>query len=339
MDLKKQLDMIEEEKKNLEKIKSINMKQAEETLKTVVQNIDLTEDSKRLENIFNNYEKNKLDLPQIIKDIPSVNQIKEYVDEIINSTNNTIDSLDNTINSFFEDFKDILPCLIEIRKSYISLTKEDTFKELKTSNYYSTEFIYILQLVEELLKDKTRKKYSTPEIAQILAKEDEIKEDKNFESLLNRLHKNLVNLWQGALFAMSSKKDNPDFVRHYSISLRELLLGVINQLADKEDVINWLKKQGIKDSEIYTSDKKEYIKRIHQIHYIYKSDIEGNKEVNFQDDYIRLYESILHKLPLFFNANIHGVDEKYHNISNLVLSCTKYIILLLLIQKQNKQQT
>jgi hypothetical protein len=63
----------------------------------------------------------------------------------------------------------------------------------------------------------------------------ETKDD--IEIHLARFDESLIKLWQGAVQALSS--DNPDAVRHSSISLRELLTHIIHRLAPDDQIRAW----------------------------------------------------------------------------------------------------
>jgi len=57
------------------------------------------------------------------------------------------------------------------------------------------------------------------------------------ETILNQLDPSLIKLWRGAKEALNST--NPDAVRHFIISLRELLTHVIHELSPDDEVKAW----------------------------------------------------------------------------------------------------
>jgi len=57
------------------------------------------------------------------------------------------------------------------------------------------------------------------------------------ETILCELDPSLIKLWRGATESLNSR--NPDAVRHFAISLRELLTHVIHMLAPDNEVKNW----------------------------------------------------------------------------------------------------
>lgn len=61
--------------------------------------------------------------------------------------------------------------------------------------------------------------------------------EQSLEKLLLRCHPDLVSLWRGAREAYSYK--NTDYVRHVSVSLRELLTQVLHRLAPDHSVREW----------------------------------------------------------------------------------------------------
>ena len=52
-------------------------------------------------------------------------------------------------------------------------------------------------------------------------------------------YEDLVPMWQGANYALSTQNDNPDYVRHCVVSLRELLTQIIHRLAPDKDINTW----------------------------------------------------------------------------------------------------
>ena len=59
------------------------------------------------------------------------------------------------------------------------------------------------------------------------------------ESYLKHINPSLINLWRGASQAL--KSDNPDSVRHFITSLRELLTQVIHLLSPDDEIRTWTK--------------------------------------------------------------------------------------------------
>jgi hypothetical protein len=57
------------------------------------------------------------------------------------------------------------------------------------------------------------------------------------ETILNQLDPSLIKLWRGAKEALNST--NPDAIRHFIISLRELLTHVIHKLSPDDEVKAW----------------------------------------------------------------------------------------------------
>ena len=64
-----------------------------------------------------------------------------------------------------------------------------------------------------------------------------IETDDKLKLLLFGLDPELANMWRGAKEALNSS--NPDKIRHFSISLRELFTQVIHALAPDEEIKSW----------------------------------------------------------------------------------------------------
>ena len=67
-----------------------------------------------------------------------------------------------------------------------------------------------------------------------------IEENENdLNVLLSKVNRELLKLWDGAKSALNS--DNPDKIRHFAISIRELFTYVLHSLAPNEELIKWTK--------------------------------------------------------------------------------------------------
>lgn len=71
-------------------------------------------------------------------------------------------------------------------------------------------------------------------------KELSAKAEDELENLLNLVDPTLIKPWRGALAALNPK--NPDAVRHFSISMRELLTAIIHKLSPDDKVKAWTSK-------------------------------------------------------------------------------------------------
>ena len=95
------------------------------------------------------------------------------------------------------------------------------------------EFYYGNKFIESIYSPEIDVSEEDQSLSSELQKE--IKDD--IESYLARLDESLIKLWHGATQAI--KSDNPDAIRHYSISLRELLTQVIHRLAPDDNIKKW----------------------------------------------------------------------------------------------------
>ena len=127
----------------------------------------------------------------------------------------------------------------------------------------------------------------------------DIKND-NIESILMKLNEKYANLWNGAI--QSKFSDNPDKIRHYCISIRELFTHIINDLAPDDKIKEWTQ-----DPKLYNNNAPTKKARIL---YIFRelnndqflSSIEEN--INFFLNIIEILNKGTHELFSSFN------DEK-----------------------------
>eukprot|EP00388_Colpodella_angusta_P007582 GDKJ01021331.1.p1 GENE.GDKJ01021331.1~~GDKJ01021331.1.p1 ORF type:complete len:569 (-),score=24.02 GDKJ01021331.1:129-1835(-) len=55
--------------------------------------------------------------------------------------------------------------------------------------------------------------------------------------LLHQLNPDLVKIWDGAIYALQG--NNPDFIRHFTLSIRELYTHITHALSPEKDFIKW----------------------------------------------------------------------------------------------------
>jgi hypothetical protein len=129
----------------------------------------------------------------------------------------------NSYSKLFESFK--------IEPSYLFSLSPTLLK------YTSVEFFNELNIIESITTDVDIHFEHDEEINKF--KEDIKKETENtIEQLLRELNPDLINLLNGARYVLLDSK-NPDRVRHFASSLRELFTHVLHQLAPNNKIKNW----------------------------------------------------------------------------------------------------
>jgi len=135
-------------------------------------------------------------------------------------------------NIFFE-------CNIAFSKSYTSLFKSLADKELSFLSHIPEvtilspiEYFYNSRLLEAI---SIPRKIDDVEISLDLELSKETKDD--LSKYLDIIDPDLNDLWKGAKEALRSS--NPDAVRHFSVSLRELITHVIHKLSPDEGIRRW----------------------------------------------------------------------------------------------------
>ena len=137
---------------------------------------------------------------------------------------------------------------------------------------------------EQLEKEKT-----------IVRREIAIQTDRRLIELLQKVNKQLVQILQGARSALQS--DNPDRIRHFAVSFRELLTHIIRALAPDESVKNWTSERSFFHNNIPT--------RKARIFYICRN-IKNNHYKRFLEKDI---DAVLELLNIF-QQETHEIDAK-----------------------------
>jgi len=142
----------------------------------------------------------------------------------------SIDTKKNILNSFsallssYSDLNQSLDQLI-IEAPSVKIISERPALELLNS----VDLLKSISVddVEDKIEEEEKKLRN-----EILAEEENIE-----EVLAKKSLQELIELWRGAESALESK--HPDYARHVSVSLRELLTHLIHQLAPDEKVKAW----------------------------------------------------------------------------------------------------
>ncbi|TXE03729.1 hypothetical protein [Algoriphagus aquimarinus] len=157
-------------------------------------------------------------------------------------------------------------------------------------------------------------------------KEEEIKTDIIYENeiglsyYLNKLDKELYKMWMGAKEALKSK--NPDRVRHFSISIRELLTHVLHSLAATDKVKDWTK-----NPEHYHDGRPTRKARILYIcRDIRTKNFEKyvNADVNSMIEFINLFQEGSHsKSPSFSDKQLIAMRTKAESTLKFLLEISE----------------
>jgi hypothetical protein len=151
---------------------------------------------------------------------------------------------------------------------------------------------------------------------QILKNNILIDNERGLSFYLQQVNRDLINLWNGSKKALAS--DNPDRIRHFGTSLRELFTQVIHALAPNNEIKLW-------------TSRKDYFKdgnptRKARLNYICRN-ISNETFEEFIDKDIT---ALLALLDLFENCT-HEVKSKITEIQLLAMQCRaestiKYLI-------------
>jgi hypothetical protein len=138
------------------------------------------------------------------------------------------DSILNHSLGLADSYKTLFQSLSDKNTNYLSLAPSVT-------TLPPVEFYHNSRLLEAI---SISKKDSSAEA--LFNKEIVYEADYELEYLLSLLDPSLIKQWRGAKGALDSK--NPDSVRHFSISMRELLNAIIHKLSPDDAVKAWTKR-------------------------------------------------------------------------------------------------
>lgn len=131
------------------------------------------------------------------------------------------DGLLLTTNSYKDLFK-----TFETTPRTILDIKPTVFRDIPTQLFNTANFLESITIEE-------KEEIEEEELKTDIIYENEI----GLSYYLNKLDSNLYYMWLGAKKALESR--NPDRVRHFSISIRELITHVLNTLAPNNEVKKW----------------------------------------------------------------------------------------------------
>ncbi len=213
-------------------------------------------------------------------------------------------TLSKSLNLLTDSYKDVFKGF-EITPSTILELNPTLFRGIPTQLFNTSNLLESISIVE---------------IEEI--EEEEIKTDIIYENeigltyYLNKLDKDLYKMWIGAKDALESK--NPDRIRHFSISLRELMTHVLHSLAPTEQVKQWTK-----DPVHFHQGKPTRKARILYIcRDIKTSNFENyvNADVNSMIEFINLFQEGSHaKSPSFTDKQLIAMRTKAESTLKFLL--------------------
>lgn len=137
-----------------------------------------------------------------------------------------IDPVKNTLENFSASYNAAIePITVDIN-SYLNvpphLTSGSVVEYFNNSSLYET-------VIEETIE--------IPLNRRVLENEIEVQNQEEVPALLEKINPDLRAMWKGAVSTIDS--NNPDKVRHFSISMRELITHVIHTLAPDKEIKEW----------------------------------------------------------------------------------------------------
>lgn len=135
--------------------------------------------------------------------------------------------LDNSISRFSDSYANLTKSFELSPTTYITINP-------LLSRLVPIEYFSAAKLVETISVDE-----------EVILEEEGLRDEIQYENeidlnkFLSKLDKRLYSIWKGAIEAYHS--DNPDRIRHFSSSLRELFTHVLHILSPDEEVKKWIK--------------------------------------------------------------------------------------------------
>lgn len=158
----------------------------------------------------------------------------------------------------------------------------------------------------------------------LIKEEIQCENDELIGAFINYIDKDLLKLWEG--IKRSWDYNNPDNIRHISVSSRELLRLILNRLAPDQEVLKW------PDSSKYLNGKGHPTRKA-KILYIGRS-IENSEYKKF---IMKVSESIP-QYWIFLNENVHNLESKPRKIAvgNLIRHTETFLLDIIEIYHLNK---
>ena len=139
--------------------------------------------------------------------------------------------LDNSILKFSDSYARLTKSFEVNPVSYTTINP--TLSRLVPIEYFSAaNLVEVISVDEEVILEEVG-----------LRDEIQYENEVDLNRFLSKLDKGLYSMWEGAIEAYHS--ENPDRIRHFSSSLRELFTHVLHILSPEEEVKNWIKDESL----------------------------------------------------------------------------------------------
>jgi hypothetical protein len=213
-------------------------------------------------------------------------------------------TLETSFNDFSKGYLDLNKSFLDNPISYADL-HPSIYKCIPTEYYLGTnllETISVPAIIDEPEKEINNKiKYEN---------------ENTLSEFLPKIDKGLYKMWQGAIQAFYS--DNPDKVRHFSASIRELFTHITHYLAPDEEIKKWTQ-----DSAYYFNKRPTRKARLMYIcrnvsHEPLKDFV--NKDVNSTIEFINIFQRGTHEIEANFS------DDQLELMKNKAESIIKFIL-------------
>ena len=139
--------------------------------------------------------------------------------------------LDNSILKFLESYAKLTKSFEVSPTTYTSINP--TISRLVPIEYFSAaNLVEVISVEEDVILEEEG-----------LKDEIQYENEVDLNTFLSKLDKGLYSMWLGAIQAYHS--DNPDRIRHFSSSLRELYTHVLHIISPDTEVKNWISDENL----------------------------------------------------------------------------------------------
>ncbi|MFC2118955.1 hypothetical protein ACFLSY_09965 [Bacteroidota bacterium] len=213
-------------------------------------------------------------------------------------------SLGAAYTDFSKGYLDLNKSFLDDPISYSKLNPS-IYSCVPTEYYLGTNILETISIPAEL--DEAEKEIN-----------NDIKEENEniISEYLPQIDDGLYKMWQGAIQAFYS--DNPDRVRHFSASIRELFTHIMHNLASDEDIMEWSK-----DSSLYHEKRPTRKARLMYIcrnvsHEPLKKFVK--KDVDSTIEFINIFQRGTHEIEANFSeSQLELMKNKAESIIKFIL--------------------
>jgi len=187
----------------------------------------------------------------------------------------------NDFIDFTVDYRDVLKS-IEARPNWVY--EIPSLVELSSNSFYTQS-----RMVEMISADEFETSSAEEEI-------DE-QNSSSLKALLHRLDPDMIKMWEGAVHAL--KGNNPDYLRHFTVSIRELYTHITHLLSPENEFLKWDSK-----GEFLHEGKPT---REGRLHYINRNLHGSKKEVS---KFLQVEVKNTIELMVMLNGGTHGINSR-----------------------------